>query len=122
MQVYAGGEPFTDQTTIGDLAGREEIRSAERRAAQQRQPPPDAFLFFNAPKTEAKLLLWTDRGYTVIHQRLGKGAFTLSRNVAVGERIPVEDLGALLRGPQRQDAAARSGRDQPAADGHQGRH
>jgi hypothetical protein len=118
-QVYAGGDPFTDQTTIGDLAGREEVRAAERRAAQQRQPPPDAFAFFNAQKTELKLLLWTDRGFSVLHQKLGHGTFAFPRNIAAGERVPVEDLGVLLRGPQRQDAAraTRPGRDQPGTDG-----
>ena len=79
-QVYVGGDPFTDQTTIGDLAGREEVKAAERRASQQHQPAPDAFVFFNAPKTEVKVLLWTDRGYTVLHQRLGRGTFSFSRN------------------------------------------
>ena len=119
-QVYVGGDPFTDQTTIGDLAGREEVKAAERRASQQHQPAPDAFVFFNAPKTEVKVLLWTDRGYTVLHQRLGRGTFSFSRNVGAGDRVPVAELSSLLRGSQSQDAArpGRTGHQPPA----EGRH
>jgi hypothetical protein len=102
-QVYAGGVPFTDQMTIGDLASREEVRAVERRAAQQHQPPPDAFVFFNAPKTEMKLLCWTEGGFAILHKRLNQGTFAFSRDVGAGERVPVEELGAVLRGPQLQD-------------------
>jgi hypothetical protein len=108
-QVYVGGDPFTDQTTIGDLAGREEVKAAERRAAQQHQPSPEAFVFFNAPKTEVKVLLWTDGGYSVLHQRLSQGTFAFSRNVGAGDRVPVEELGSLLRGSQKHDGG-RAGR------------
>src|SRR3954454_10398623 len=74
-QVHVGGAPFTDRTTVDDLVNREEVRVAERRAAQRNEPLPDAFVFFNEARTEVKLLLWSDRGFTVLHQRLDEGTF-----------------------------------------------
>lgn len=103
-QVYAGGTPFTDWTTIEDLASRKEVQAVERVAAERHEPPPDAFVFFNEARTEVKVLLWSDRGFTVLHQRLSGGTFALPRNVAAGEKIPVEELGRILSGPARLNA------------------
>lgn len=104
-QVYVGGAPFTDQTAIDDLVNREEVRAAERRAVQRQEPLPDAFVFFNPGKTQVKLLLWTDRGFSVVHQRLDEGAFAFSRNVTAGERVTVAELAELLGGPRTLGAA-----------------
>lgn len=103
-QVYAGGTPFTDWTTLEDLAGRKEVRAVERAAAERHEPPPDAFVFFNEARTEVKVLLWSDRGLTVLHQRLRQGTFELP-GVAPGEKLPVEALGRMLSGPSRLNAA-----------------
>jgi hypothetical protein len=100
-QVYAGGAPFTDETTVGELVNREEVRAAERRAAQRHEPLPDTFVFFNEARTEVKVLLWSNRGFTVLHQRLDEGTFGSPRHVAPGEKIAVEELGELLCGPAR---------------------
>lgn len=103
-QVYAAGMPFTDWTTIEDLAGRKEVQAVERGAAERHEPPPDAFVFFNEARTEVKVLLWSDRGFTVLHQRLSEGTFALP-GVAPGEKIPVEALGRMFSSPVRLDAA-----------------
>jgi len=103
-QVYAGGAPFTDWTTVEDLASRKEVRAAERRLAEHSEPLPDAFVFFNEARTQVKILIWSDRGFTVLHQRLDEGMFTLGRNVAPGEKIPVEDLGRMFSGTARVSA------------------
>ena len=55
---------------------------------------------------EEKILLWSDRGFTVLHQVLHDGMFALPRPLAPGEKIPVEALGQLFSGPAR--AAAQS--------------
>jgi len=103
-QVYAGRAPFTDRTTHDDLVNREEVRAAERRATQGQDPLPDAFVFFNEARTEVKVLLWSDRGFTVLHQVLHDGMFALPRTLAPGEKIPVEALGQLFSGPARAEA------------------
>ena len=100
-QVYVGDAPFTERTTLDDLVNRDEVRMVERRAAKRSEPMPDAFLFFNAGRTEVKLLLWTDLGFTAIHQRLDEGAYAFSRNVSPGERISVQDLAELLGSHRR---------------------
>jgi hypothetical protein len=100
-QVHAGGAPFTDRMTAEDLANREEVRAAERRAVQRHEPLPDAFVFFNEARTEVKLLLWSDRGFSILHQRLDEGTFAFQRGVAPGEKISVEELGEVLCGPAR---------------------
>jgi IS66 Orf2 like protein len=104
-QVHAGGAPFSPGATVDDLVNREEVRAAERRAAQGEEPPPDAFIFLSEARNEAKLLLWSDCGFTVLHQRLNEGTFAFPNGVAPGDKISVEDLGQMLCGSTRLTAA-----------------
>jgi hypothetical protein len=105
-QVYVGDAPFTERTTFDDLVNRDEVRMVERRAAKRNEPLPDAFLFFNEGKTEMKLLLWTDLGFTAIHQRLDEGAYTFARNVPAGQRLTTEELADVLSGGRRRAGLA----------------
>jgi len=114
-QVHAGGAPFTDRTTVDDLVNREEVRAAERRAVQHHEPLPDAFVFFNEARTEVKLLLWSDRGFTILHQRLDEGAFASPSGVTPGEKLPVEALGALFCGLPPLGARVPASRAEPAS-------
>src|SRR5262245_34050656 len=115
-QVYVGDAPFTERTTFEDLVSRDEVRMVQQRSAKRSEPMPDAFLFFNATRTEMKLLLWTDLGFTTIHQRLDEGEYTLSRNVSPGEHISVQELAELLGSHRR--AAFSTGAPQPAPSWH----
>jgi transposase len=59
------------------------------------------FVFLNRRKTQVKLLLWTRGGFTIMHKRLERGAFTFPRQVtaeATSVELDVHELSMLLEG------------------------
>lgn len=59
------------------------------------------FVFLNRRRTQVKLLLWTRGGFTVVHKRLERGAFTFPRQVtaeATRVEVDVHELSMLLEG------------------------
>jgi transposase len=59
------------------------------------------FVFLNRRKSQVKLLLWTRGGYTILHKRLERGAFSFPAQVTDGVRsvdLDVHELSMLLEG------------------------
>jgi transposase len=59
------------------------------------------FVFLNRRKNQAKLLMWTRGGYTIVHKRLERGTFSFSQQVnslASRVEIDVHELSMLLEG------------------------
>ena len=59
------------------------------------------FVFLNRRKNQAKLLMWTRGGFTIIHKRLEQGRFAFTQQVTVqagSVEIDVHELSMLLEG------------------------
>lgn len=113
LRTYVAGEPFHRRMTLDDFTNSPEVRTAARQAAMRNERAPDAFVFFNEPRTEMKLLLSTDRGPAMVHQRLDHGTFEASSQLAPGAVVPAQGLAQLL-GASAPHTPPRS-RQQPTA-------
>ena len=59
------------------------------------------FVFLNRRKNQVKLIVWTRRGFTIVHKRLQRGTFTFPARVvgdATSVAIDVHELAMLLEG------------------------
>ena len=59
------------------------------------------FVFLNRRKNQVKLLVYTRGGFTIVHKRLERGAFTFPARVVDGAtsiEIDVHELAMLLEG------------------------
>ncbi|HVE82150.1 MAG TPA: IS66 family insertion sequence element accessory protein TnpB, partial [Myxococcales bacterium] len=98
LQAYVAATLFADGTTLEALAQSPEVQQVERQAASRGEPLPDAFIFFNAGRTEMRMLLWTYGGFTLLDRRLDRGTFSPPRAAASCERLRLREVARLLEG------------------------
>lgn len=74
------------------------------------------FVFLNRRKTQVKLLVYTRGGFTIVHKRLERGAFTFPARIVDGAtsiEIDVHELAMLLEGIDVRRARATARWDPP---------
>lgn len=95
VRVYFATAPVNLRKSFDGL-------SNEVREVLKRDPlSGHVFVFLNRRKTQAKLLLWTRGGFTILHKRLERGQFTFPAQVHSGAAcvaIDVHELSMLLEG------------------------
>jgi transposase len=99
VRVYFAIQPVNLRRSFDGLSN--EVRSVLRHDPLTGH----VFVFLNRRKTQVKLLLWTRGGYTIIHKRLERGAFSFPARVtseATSVVIDAHELAMLLEGIDAQ--------------------
>jgi transposase len=95
VRVYVATEPVNMRRSFDGL-------SAEVRSVLSLDPlSGHVFAFINKRRNQAKLLIWTRGGFTVVHKRLEVGTFTFGerlRSDAKSVEVDVHELSMLLEG------------------------
>jgi transposase len=95
VRVYVATEPVNMRRSFDGL-------SAEVRSVLSLDPlSGHVFAFINKRRNQAKLLIWTRGGFTVVHKRLEVGTFTFGerlRSDAKSVELDVHELSMLLEG------------------------
>jgi transposase len=95
VRVYFATAPVSLRKSFDGL-------SNEVREVLKRDPlSGHVFVFLNRRKTQAKLLIWTRGGFTIVHKRLESGNFTFLARVrddVACVPIDVHELSMLLEG------------------------
>ena len=95
VRVYVAIEPVTMRRSFDGL-------SAEVRSVLALDPlSGHVFAFINKRRNQAKLLIWTRGGFTIVHKRLEVGTFTFGerlRSDAKSVELDVHELSMLLEG------------------------
>lgn len=95
VRVYVATQPVSLRRSFDGL-------SNETREVLRRDPlSGHIFVFLNRRRNQAKLLVWTRGGFTIIHKRLERGKFASLRDVRPDARcveIDVHELSMLLEG------------------------
>jgi transposase len=103
VRVYFAAAPVNLRKSFDGLANEvREVLGADPLSGH-------LFVFLNRRRNQAKLLLWTRGGFTIVHKRLEKGTFAFPARVTPEARsvpIDVHELAMLLEGIEA--AAART--------------
>lgn len=95
VRVYVATEPVNMRRSFDGL-------SAEVRSVLSLDPlSGHVFAFINKRRNQAKLLIWTRGGFTIVHKRLEVGTFTFVerlRSDAKSVELDVHELSMLLEG------------------------
>ena len=95
VQLYVASSPCSLRKSFDGL-------SNEVRAVLVRDPlSGHVFVFLNRRRNQAKLLVWTRGGFTIVHKRLERGTFAFARQMSESApcvEIDVHELSMLLEG------------------------
>jgi transposase len=95
VRVYVATEPVSLRKSFDGLSNH------VREVLAQDPLSGHVFCFVNRRRTQAKLLVWTRGGFSIVHKRLEQGTFSFLRQLtpgAVSVEVEMHELALLLEG------------------------
>jgi len=95
VKIYFATEPANLRKSFDGLSN--EVRQVLRHDPLSGH----VFVFLNRRRNQAKLIVWTRGGFTILNKRLERGTFTFARKLVSGAKcvlIDVHELSMLLEG------------------------
>jgi transposase len=97
VKVYVASEPTNMRQSFDGLSNQ------VRQVLLHDPLSGHVFVFVNRRMNQAKLLVWTRGGFTILHKRLERGTFAFARGLGAEAKcvsIDVHELSMLLEGIQ----------------------